>query len=386
MRKILLVLIIFALSITNIAAQLNGNGYYRVQNDNTGRYVYVIDNKGSINTSTSSIDMRAISLWKDFEKASSDPATVIYIKNVKGAEYDLYAQNTSTYDITGGYHVKIRDNKNGTYMASGTAHGVTIYLADTETSIYSPDGFMGNGTNSDRNWRIIPINQDDDKYFGVKSDISYKDKYYTTMYANFPFSTTSPNTKVYTICNVKDNIAIIREETGDIAAGTPVIFECISAASIDNKLNIHSSTATAPIDNCLDGTYYCNSKNKHINRVANDKTTMRVLGIMSNGELGFITADCEYMPANKAYLVVSADTPQEIPIMTEEEYQVYLDNKQNEEPKEEPIPDGIQRIESDNNKSYGIYTILGVKISDNPNDIDNLPKGLYIINGRKYIK
>ena len=113
---------------------------------------------------------------------------------------------------------------------------------------------------------------------------------------------------------------------------------------------------------------------------------MRVLGIMSNGELGFITADCEYMPANKAYLVVYADTPQEIPIMTEEEYQVYLDNKQNEEPKEEPLPDGIQRIESDNNKSYGIYTILGVKISDNPNDIDNLPKGLYIINGRKYIK
>jgi hypothetical protein len=107
---------------------------------------------------------------------------------------------------------------------------------------------------------------------------------------------------------------------------------------------------------------------------------------MSNGELGFITADCEYMPANKAYLVVSADTPQEIPIMTEEEYQVYLDNKQNEEPKEEPLPNGIQRIESDNNKSYGIYTILGVKISDNPNDIDNLPKGLYIINGRKYIK
>jgi hypothetical protein len=92
------------------------------------------------------------------------------------------------------------------------------------------------------------------------------------------------------------------------------------------------------------------------------------------------------MPANKAYLVVSANTPQEIPIMTEEEYQVYLDNKQNEEPKEEPLPNGIQRIESNNNKSYGIYTILGVKISDNPNDIDNLPKGLYIINGRKYIK
>ena len=206
------------------------------------------------------------------------------------------------------------------------------------------------------------------------------------MYANFPFSTTTSNTKVYTICDIKDNIAIIREESGDIAAGTPVIFECISAAPIDNKLDIHSSTATAPKDNCLDGTYYCNSKNKHINRIENNKKTMRVLGIMSNGELGFITADCEYMPANKAYLVVSAGTPQEIPIMTEEEDQVYLDNKQNEEPKEEPLPNGIQRIESDNNKSHGIYTILGVKVSDKAEDIESLPKGIYIINGKKYIK
>ena len=82
MKKILLVFLTIVLT-TNIAAQLNGDGYYRVQNDNTGRYVYVVDNKGSINTSTSSIDMRAISLWKDFEKASSDPATVIYIKNIK---------------------------------------------------------------------------------------------------------------------------------------------------------------------------------------------------------------------------------------------------------------------------------------------------------------
>jgi len=385
MRKILLVLIIFALSITNIAAQLNGNGYYRIQNNDTERYVYIVDNKGSVNTSTGSIDMRAISLWKDFEKASSDPATIVEIRNFSGSEYDLYAQNTSTYDITGGYHVKIRDNKDGTYMASGTAYGISLFLADTEKSS-SPDGFMGNGTSSDRKWRIIPVNQDDGKYFGVKSEIEFNNSYYTTMYANFPFSTTSTNTKVYTICGVRDNIAIIREEHGDIAAGTPVIFKCISEKPIDNKLDIHYSTAKAITDNCLSGTYYCNSKYNHINRVENNKSTMRVLGIMSNGELGFITADCEYMPANKAYLVVSADTPQEIPIMTEEEYQVYLDNKQNEEPKEEPLPNGIQRIESDNNKSYGIYTILGVKISDNPNDIDNLPKGLYIINGRKYIK
>lgn len=385
MKRLLLSFLTILFIANNLFAQLAGNGYYRVQNFKTGRYVYVIDNKGSVNINTTSVDMNAIILWKDFEKAASDPASVIYIKHIDGAEYDLHAQNTSTFDITGGYHVKIRDNKDGTYFASGTAHGVTVYLSDVSKSS-TQYGFMNDGTGDYRKWHIIPINQDDDKYFGVKADISNNGKYYTTMYANFPFSTTCVDTKVYTICGVRDNIAIIREEIGDIAAGTPIIFECKSNKPIDNKLDIHESSVKPISDNCLNGTYYCNSEYNHVNRIANDKSTMRVLGIMSNGELGFITADCEYMPANKAYLVVSADTPQEIPIMTEEEYQVYLDNKQNEEPKEEPLPDGIQRIESDNNKSYGIYTILGVKISDNPNDIDNLPKGLYIINGRKYIK
>ena len=381
MKKALLTLLIIALYITKIGAQLNGDGYYRVQNDYTGRYVYVVDNKGSINTSTSSIDMRAISLWKDFEKASSDPATVIYIKNVKGAEYDLYAQNTSTYDITEGYHVKIRDNRNGTYWASGSAQGMTIYLADTETSVYSPDGFMGNGTGADRNWRIIPINQDNDKFFGVKGELSYNKKFYTTMYANFPFSTTTSNTKVYTVCNIKDNIAIIREESGDIAEGTPVIFECTSAAPIDNKLDIHSSTATIPKDNCLDGTYYCNSKNNLINRIENNKETMRVLGIMSNGKLGFITANCDYMPANKAYLVVPSGSAKEIAIMTEEDYQEQFGNQNNP-----AVPDGVKDIKITQQHKTGIYTILGVKVSDKAEDIESLPKGIYIINGKKYIK
>ena len=44
MKKILLVFLTIVLT-TNIAAQLNGDGYYRVQNYVTKRYVYIIDNK-----------------------------------------------------------------------------------------------------------------------------------------------------------------------------------------------------------------------------------------------------------------------------------------------------------------------------------------------------
>ena len=273
MKRLLLSFLIILFIANNLFAQLAGNGYYRVQNFKTGRYVYVIDNKGSVNINTTSVDMNAIILWKDFEKAASDPASVIYIKHIDGAEYDLHAQNTSTFDITGGYHVKIRDNKDGTYFASGTAHGVTVYLSDVSKSS-TQYGFMNDGTGDYRKWHIIPINQDDDKYFGVKADISNNGKYYTTMYANFPFSTTTVDTKVYTICGVRDNIAIIREESGDIAAGTPIIFECKSNKPIDNKLDIHESSVKPISDNCLNGTYYCDSEYNHVNRIANDKSTI----------------------------------------------------------------------------------------------------------------
>ncbi|MBO5932291.1 MAG: hypothetical protein J6Q19_01015 [Bacteroidaceae bacterium] len=86
MKKILLSFLTILFIANNLFAQLAGNGYYRVQNFKTGRYVYVIDNKGSVNINTTSVDMNAIILWKDFEKAASDPASVIYIKHIDGAE------------------------------------------------------------------------------------------------------------------------------------------------------------------------------------------------------------------------------------------------------------------------------------------------------------
>jgi hypothetical protein len=37
-------------------------------------------------------------------------------------------------------------------------------------------------------------------------------------------------------------------------------------------------------------------------------------------------------------------------------------------------------------KNAGVYTVNGQKVSDSPLDLKSLPSGLYIINGKKYIK
>ena len=46
-------------------ADLNGNGYYRVQSAYTKRYAYLTDNKGSYNIPTTSADVGALELFID---------------------------------------------------------------------------------------------------------------------------------------------------------------------------------------------------------------------------------------------------------------------------------------------------------------------------------
>ena len=83
-----LTLFLFALqSIAAILAQVNGtgftgNGYYRVHNLATNRYIYVTDNKDYYDKPRDNEDFQAIQLWKNPSKAISDPASVIYIQQV----------------------------------------------------------------------------------------------------------------------------------------------------------------------------------------------------------------------------------------------------------------------------------------------------------------
>lgn len=50
---------------------------------------------------------------------------------------------------------------------------------------------------------------------------------------------------------------------------------------------------------------------------------------------------------------------------------------------EPPIPDDIQLLQSDT--LFDIYTIAGTKVRSNATSIDNLPRGIYIVNGQKVI-
>jgi hypothetical protein len=350
-------------------AQLNGDGFYRVQNNKTSRYVYVTDDKGSISMSTTSADLYAIILWKDFNKAVSDPASVIYIQKV-GTQYDLQSQGTGIHSIIG-YYVNLRANSDGTYYAYATSSGLTKYLGDSEFSD-SPDGYItSEGSGDYRKWKINSIKQDDGYYFGVKSEFKDSTGYYASFYAAFPFSFYSIGMKAYYVSKIKGNMAIIKEVDNDvIPASTPLIIKCASDNTSENKLNIQTNSLVAPSGNLLHGVYFQNSDKTHYNQVAYNSSTMRVLGLMSDGTVGFIKSSISYLPANKSYLVVPNGTPDELKLVTEEDYTA-----------------GVEDSNNDNKvvAKGGIYTLTGVHISDDSSSLGNLHSGLYIVDGKKVV-
>ncbi len=354
-------------------AQTIQTGYYRVKNQKTERFVYVYDNTGKINVQTTSADMGGIELWKKHERTISDPASIIHISNLNSDNrYDLSSQGTSVYKIIG-HHVQLYPS-NGAWKLYATVSGMTKYLSDDEASSV-PDGQMGTISKGEyRNWIVIPVDTEEN-YFGIKPTLSAAEKHYKPFYADFAFSFAGTGMKAYYISETYKHIAVIKEIKDEIiAANTPVIIECSAEDAASNKLNLFRNQGAKPTGNLMKGVYFNNPKRPKSPdaRTEYDASTMRVLGVLADGTLGFVTSTEEYLAANESYLVVPKDTPAEMVVMTEEELAEYKENET-----------GISQLK-ENKFVNGVYSLTGVKVADKM--VESLPKGVYIINGKKIVK
>ena len=333
MKKTLLFTLLLTFTIAS-HAQLNGDGFYRVQNVTTGRYVRIADNRGSLNIQAATADLGAIRTVRDFNNVVSDPGTIIYIKKVGvGSDdtprYDLKAQGTGVYEIIGHYGQIKETRKGGTYHAFASAYGQTAYVADEYYLVngeFEEYGVIDPKETKTREWWIHPMNQEDGKYFGITPECGSGASYYSTIYASFPFSFHSEGMKAYYVCAIDSQygIAVWKEVTGDIPASMPVIIASSTNNPATNRLDIHTSNAKAASDNLLRGVYFDLEKGPHANRTSYDAKTMRVLGQLADGSIGFKKSDINYIPANKAYLPVPASAPDELKIMTSSEYEAFL--------------------------------------------------------------
>lgn len=318
MRKFLSIAFALAAASLHVSAALPSSGYYRVQNTTTQRYAYVIDNTGRLDIPTTTYDLQAIKLLKGLDNAIYDPASVLYVESEGGANYDVQAQGTGIYSMIGSY-MGLVEYRDGTFLAYGVHGGLTKYIGDGETGSADLGLMCVDPPRDQRAWSLLPIESAGSNYFGIKPDIAVSGKNYATMYASFPFSAYSSGIKFYTITLVDNGMAVKKEITGTVPGATPVLIECNSSVS-DNRLNVGGSGSSVGT-NLMKGVYFDNSMPSHYNRVPYDASTMRVLGKCSDGKIGFVKASIEFLPANKAYIVVPAGSPDEIRIVTLEEYE-----------------------------------------------------------------
>jgi hypothetical protein len=326
MKRVFLSLLIATTALSSFA-QLNGDGYYRVQNVAQERYISLVDNRGSINISTTSADMGALRTILGFERVVSDPGSVIYIQS-KGSGYDLTAQGTSCYSIIG-HLLQISKARTG-YYAYASSSGLTKYLADELLSVFSEGdeliyGHVVSNSNTTREWYIKPVTATGDCYFGITPDVVAGGSNYKSFYASFPFTFNSTGMNAYYVSKVdaSKSAVVVKEITGGVPASTPVIIKCSSSQPASNKLNIGAAVSGSASGNQLKGVYFCNDVKDagHRNVVEYDPATMRVLGQAADGSLAFVkSTTLKCIPANSAYISVTSTSPDVLKVYTQAEY------------------------------------------------------------------
>lgn len=350
-RKLLLIGIALLSMCAN--AQDVSDGFYRVKNYGTNRYVYVYDCTGSINVSTTSADMGAIVLYRDANRRFADPASVIYVANKGKANgytyYDLEAQGTGVYKIINYYVSVTNSNVTGTYWVY--VPSFSMYLIDPVSSASIDKSYVdakkatGSVSANQLCWSVTPVSASSDEYLGISSNEKLKlnDKYYKPYVLGFAFDFASVGMKAYYVSDIKDDAIVIKEVVGTVPAETPIIVECSSADATNNRINPIYATPSQINNNKLKANFFCYNGHKYdtARRLYNAKT-MRVLAV-KDGKLQYITdtnheyttklkvnnVEDYYVNANESYLEVPESFPATMQVMTESEYnKLHPTNKQ----------------------------------------------------------
>ena len=369
MKKILLLLT--ALLPLAVVAQ-PADGYYRILNNASERYATISnDIVGEVNKSDTQADLSNIVTYRGFDKVKSNPASILYIRNVNG-QYDLAAQGTSIYKIAGGRtYVDLLQRTDDIYLISVTHGGFHGNLQDSPDSRERGSVSHASRTDPYQYWRIIPIDTENN-YIGLQPVAEAADGWYGTIYAEFPFKLVSEGITVYYVDGVKQGQFQLKEITDEIKPGaTPLVFKCSSNDPANNKIQPVFTNTTTPTDNMLLGTYFACETNGHEQYVEYNKNTMRVLGVDADKNLVLTTASTSYLanewliPANTCYLKVPEGLSGDFKRVDRDTYT------------------GISNIEASLPKpaQKGTYTLTGVRVDNSK----TLRPGVYIRDGKKVI-
>lgn len=386
------IIILVVMSWLPMAAQLNGSGYYRIRNvANPTHFITIANDMLSYTTAISTaagglkelnggsilfgdpsvaaaakargLECAAKYLMTDIKMVEDpncmDVSGIIYLKNSNGAKYDLVGQSTSLIEITTGTYpgtITLEFSNIYATITKSTGTGAnTQYTAKVElkasnysaanlgTRYFVDDNgtFAINESSSGNNakWYLQKITS-----FNVNAPLSYKGKYYCTMYTPFAYKLSGQTWKAWVITGINEDgtlqkkcIAANANVDGDdedanvadaiVPAGTPVVLECHSNVPSDCQLTpqgeprIDEETEYTGT-NLLKGAYFCNTDGKISFTTKNGTSSfdadnytkyvpanMLVFGIAESpigvSRLGFFPYNGDKMKSNKVWLDIS---------------------------------------------------------------------------------
>lgn len=374
-----------------VFANLNGNGYYRVRNVGTQRWASLVDNKATVDKIAGDAELHALQLSKDTEAILSDPGSIVYITKESGNyQYDLAAQGTSLESLVDNpVYIRSYGTSNGEqyYRIYGTYKNTTKFISDGNLILsqnYGDATLNDMGEVTVKNWNFYPVDVNSEYYFGTVPTLTVGGTPYCTLFTSFAYKPYSAGVKAYYIGRIGFGMAEMIEIDGAVPTGSPVIIQCAGDNVADNKLQIENNTPSALPSNALNGVYFNYAKNNITNHVAYNPETMRILGITSDGSLGFITSNISYIPANTAYLKVPKGSAPEFKCVSTAEYelnipdapeQIYMDESNVLQPQDEYSYSGTFNFPATKNLSFQFYTsssldkesLIGAYSSNNKN-------------------
>lgn len=296
-----------------LGAMAQSNGFYHIQNTLTKRYMVLVDNQGSADTS-GNVDMEAMNTCMDLDEVSVHPGSVIYIQNISGSAYEVKAQGASLAQLTGNrLQAEITAGGDG-YEIHGSYSGITVYLGDAENKKPRTDdqyltwSYVKSAGTKNRYWKFHPIDNST-HYIGIKPVCQTSDgAYWGTMNCGFSFKLHSSGMEAYYVDQIDNNSFHMVKWTNDVIPATmKVIIKCSSSNPANNIIKPVTDTPSEPSTNYLGGRYFDNGTSGHVNRKAYD-SSMRTLD-SDGGKLVFRMAtssdltDGSYLVHNVAYLM-----------------------------------------------------------------------------------
>ena len=296
-----------------LGAMAQSNGFYHIQNTLTKRYMVLVDNQGTADTS-GNVDMEACNTCMDLNEVSVHPGSVFYIENISGSAYNVAAQGENLAVLTGNkLQVQITSGGDG-YELWGSYSGITVFIGDAEnkkprSDDYQTWSYIKEAGKENRYWKFHPIDNST-HYLGIEPDCQTSDgSYWGTTKCGFAFKLHSSGMEAYYVEKVDNSNFELKKWTNDvIPASMPVIIKCSSNNPAKNIIKPVTDSASEPETNWLKGRYFDNSSTGHVNRLEFNASSMRTLD-SEDGKLVFKTAssgdltDGKYCVHNKAYLM-----------------------------------------------------------------------------------